>query len=406
VEHFDVSGLGATRQGARLKILMICNTDGALYVFRRPIIEAAVRRGDTVRTVSDESSYFERLRSLGATPLALSFSRHSVGLLDNFRLCISLWRLVREQAPDVVHSFTHKPAIYGTLAARLARVPVVCVTITGLGTLFMQTGLKAAFLRQALLLQYRAALPFARKVYFQNPDDLAYFTTRSIVRPDQAVLTGGSGIDLVKYPLPTPEEVAAARMTVERELGADLSSRLLVLFPARGVREKGFFEMYEAARQLQARQPGRFVFLHLGLVDEGSSSVISKQGIDAFARECGVHYLGFKDDIDRYMRASDVVALPSYREGTPRSLIEAAAFGKAVVTTDAPGCRETVLDGVTGYLCKVGDVESLRACIEKIDVPFLARVRGAARALCEEKYDARKLVELTLAAYATRKPQA
>jgi N,N'-diacetylbacillosaminyl-diphospho-undecaprenol alpha-1,3-N-acetylgalactosaminyltransferase len=382
-----------------MKILMICNTDGALYVFRQPIIEAAISEGHTVHTISGESDYFDRLRRLGTQPVAMDFARHSIGLGDNLRLSVELWRHMRAIKPDVVHGFTHKPAIYGTLAARLAGVRALHVTITGLGTLFVRTGWKAALLRFALLAQYRLALRFARRVYFQNPDDLNYFVSHRVVNADKAVLTGGSGIDLAKYPLPCAQEETAARANVAAELTQSLDGKIFVLFPARGVREKGFFEMYEGARQLHARRPGRYVVVHLGLIDSASSGVISREGIEAYAHECGVHYLGFRNDIDRYMRACDVVALPSYREGTPRSLIEALAFGKAVVTTDAPGCKETVVVGENGLLCRVGDAASLSEALLKIDESFVAHARSRSRSLCESKYDAARIVDLTLAGY-------
>jgi N,N'-diacetylbacillosaminyl-diphospho-undecaprenol alpha-1,3-N-acetylgalactosaminyltransferase len=389
-----------------MKILMICNTDGALYVFRKPIIEAAIRAGHSVDSLSDRSDYFDRLKALGVHPVALDFSRHSVGVLDNLRLCLALWRGIRAVRPTVVHGFTHKPAIFGTLAARLAGVRPVFVTITGLGTLFIRPGFKAAVLRQLLLLQYRIALRFARRVFFQNPDDLDYFVASGVLPARKAVLTHGSGIDLREHALPSPDQVKQARATLQSELGVTMEDTLVVLFPARGVREKGFQEFYEAARVLNAQHPGRYLFLHLGLVDSASSGVVSREGIDAFARQCGVRYLGFKDDITRYMTACDIVALPSYREGTPRSLIEALALGKFIVTTDTPGCRETVRPGWNGLLCRVGSAQSLAEQLATVDQAMLSATPSRARAYCEEKYDAAKLVDLTLRSYQDAVPQA
>jgi N,N'-diacetylbacillosaminyl-diphospho-undecaprenol alpha-1,3-N-acetylgalactosaminyltransferase len=383
-----------------MKILMICNTDGALYVFRKPIIEAAIARGDAVHALTGRSDYFERLERLGVQPVALDFARHSVGLGSNLGLLLALWRATRRLAPDVVHGFTHKPAIYGTIAARLAGVKARLVTITGLGTLFIRDDLKSRLLRLALLAQYRFALRFAHRVFFQNPDDLKYFVDRGIVDASKATLTGGSGLDLSEFDLPTPEQAQAARDSVETEIGTSLQGRRLVLFPARGVREKGFHEFYAAAREIRDLLPGQYVFIHLGLVDEASSGVISRQGIVGYARQCGVHYLGFKDDIARYMTAADIVALPSYREGTPRSLIEALALGKAIVTTDAAGCRETVIDGWNGFLCEPADSRSLVCALLRIDDAFIALTRSRSRAFCESKYDARRLVETTLNCYA------
>ncbi|CAD5370707.1 Lipid carrier : UDP-N-acetylgalactosaminyltransferase; Putative glycosyltransferase [Rubrivivax sp. A210] len=383
-----------------MKICMICNTDGALYVFRKPIVQAAVARGHQVHAIADRSRYFEKLEGLGMVPEALDFGRHSVGLGSNLRLLWALRQALRRQAPDVVHSFTHKPAIYGTLAARMAGVRARLVTITGLGTLFTNHDLKSRILRFALVTQYRFALRFAHHVFFQNPDDLAYFVDNGIVNPAKAILTNGSGVDLEEFDLPSPAAVQDARLSLSGELGAALGDRTLVVFPARGVREKGFHLFYDAARQIHRLMPGRYVFMHLGLVDNASGSGITGQNIAAYAKDCGVHYLGFKDDIGRYMAAADIVALPSYyREGTPRSMIEALALGKVVVTTDAPGCRETVIDGWNGHLCKPADGHSFIAALLKVDTAFAAAARQRSRALCEAKFDVRHLVALTLEKY-------
>jgi N,N'-diacetylbacillosaminyl-diphospho-undecaprenol alpha-1,3-N-acetylgalactosaminyltransferase len=382
-----------------MKILMIVNTDGALYVFRKPIISKLISLGHEVVSISSESRYFDWLRKLGVKPIALDFARHSVSPIQNFQLLIQLYRLIRQQCPDIVHSFTHKPAIYGTGGAWLAGVRGIFITITGLGTLFMRDDAKSKLLRWLLLVQYKFALQFATTVFFQNPDDMAYFISRKIIDPRKAVLTHGSGIDLEEFPCPSLDEVALAKLSLGNELGVDLSGRKVVLFPARGVREKGFFEFYEAARIVNRLEPNGFTFIHLGLVDVASSSQISKDGIEKFAAECGVHYLGYKDNIQDYIKASDIVTLPSYSEGTPRSLLEALALGKVIVATDAPGCRETVIDGWNGYLCKVGDAKSLAAKLLAVDEDFIFKAITRSRKYCEMKYDSIWLVELTVKSY-------
>ena len=382
-----------------MKILMICNTDGALYVFRKPIIKAALAAGHDVVGISGESEYVERLRALGVRMHVVDFSRHSVGIFDNFRLFLRLLQLIRVEQPDVVHGFTHKPAIYGTLAAWLAGIKRVHVTITGLGTLFIRDDLKSRILRKLLLWQYFIALRCANWIYFQNSDDLEYFTSLGVVKVERSVLTHGSGIDLSEYPFPSDNECHVARHSIELELGENLESKRIVLLPARGVREKGFFEFYEAARIINDLEPQRYVFMHLGLIDSASSCGIPAGDVAEFARKCGVRYLGFKDDIDRYFRGSDIVALPSYREGTPRSLIEALALGKCIITTDVPGCRETVLAGWNGYLCTVSSSSSLAASLLRAEDDFILKARTRARKLCETKYDVRRLVDLTLRKY-------
>lgn len=382
-----------------MKVLMIVNTDGALYVFRKPIIQRLISLGHEVSSISSESRYFGLLGSLGVKPLALDFARHSVSPLKNIVLLSQLYALIKQQQPAVVHSFTHKPAIYGTLAARIAGIKGIFVTITGMGTLFLRTDFKAKLLRWLLLMQYKVALRFATTIYFQNPDDMHYFISRKVVDPKKVVLTNGSGIDLKEFPCPSSTEVAEAKSSLALELGLVLSDRKVVLFPARGVKEKGFSEFYEAAKLVNQLEPDKYVFIHLGLIDLDSSSQLTKNGIEHLAAECGVHYLGYKDNIQDYMCASDIVALPSYGEGTPRSLLEALALGKVVVATDVPGCRETLLDGWNGFMCKVGDAKSLASKLLAVNDDLVGIAVTRSRKYCEIKYDATLLVDLTINSY-------
>src|SRR6267143_797119 len=245
-----------------MKVLMIVNTDGSLYVFRKPIINKLISLGHEVVSISSESRYFAWLRELGVNPIALEFSRHSVSPIHNLRLLSRLFGLIKQQRPDIVHNFTHKPAIYGTLGAWLAGVPKIFITVTGLGTLFVRDDPRTKLMRWLLLLQYRIALRFATTVFFQNPDDMALFTSRDIIDPKKAVLTFGSGLDLEEFPCPSVKDVAHARSGLSNELGIDLYGRKIVLFPARGVPEKGFFEFYEAAKIITRLRPEGYAFIH------------------------------------------------------------------------------------------------------------------------------------------------
>ncbi len=382
-----------------MKIMMIVNTDGALYVFRKPIIQKLIDLGHAVVSISSKSHYFQKIKDLGVEPISLDFARHSISVTQNFGILVRLYYLIKLQKPDIVHCFTHKPAIYGTIAARIVGVKGIFITITGLGTLFVRNDTKAKFLRWILLIQYKFALQFASVVFFQNPDDMDYFVSHKIIDSNKVTLTNGSGIDLLEYAFPSIHDVNQAKLKLAEEIGIDLSCRKIVLFTARGVKEKGFYEFYEAAKIVNNLEPDKYLFIHLGLVDSESSSQISKNRIDIFASNCGVQYLGFKDNIKFYMKASDIVVLPSYGEGTPRSLIEALAFGKVILTTDAPGCRETVVDGWNGFLCKIGDVNSLVAKMLAINNSFIEIARSRSRKYCEKKYDVSMLVDKTIESY-------
>ena len=383
-----------------MKVLLIVNTDGALFRFRKPIIRALTAQRHSIVSLSSRSHYFDALAALGVETHELDFARHSYSVWRNLWLGIRILRFIRQERPDIVHSFTHKPAIFGSLAARFCSIRGVFVTITGLGSVFSRSGPRTWLLRQAMLAQYRIALRTVDRVYFQNPDDMAYFIRHRIVRKEKAVLTHGSGIDLKEYPLLSAAEREACRRGLSAEVGFDLGRRRVVLFAARGIPEKGLFEFYEASRLVNALEPEKYAFVHLGLVDADASGFVDGDTVAHFARQNGVAYLGFREDMVRYMTATDIVVLPSvYREGTPRVLIEALALGKVVVTTDMPGCKETVIDGWNGFLCAPRDARSLASNILAIDDEMIERCRTRSRRLCERKYDAAELTALTLRDY-------
>lgn len=382
-----------------MKIVLLCNSDGALFVFRNPLIRALLDAGHDVLCVCPKGAYEERLIGMGARLHTVEFDRHSISPFSNLRLMYELWRIIRGEKPDVVHGFTHKGVIFGSLAARLAQVKRIVATVTGLGTLFIRQGTAARLLRWALILQYRLSVSRRVKVLFQNRDDRDEFVSLGAVSLDQTLLTNGSGIDLTEFTRPSHDEVAQYREALGAEMGTEIGGRIVVLFPARGVKEKGFFEFYRAARSIQCSWPDRYVFLHLGLVDYDTLGHISAAEIAEFAQLHGVHYLGFKDNLADYMSATDIVALPSYREGVPRSLIEALALGKVVVATDVPGCRETVLDGRNGFLVAPQSADDLANAIVKVDRSMIECAGNISREYCEEKFDVAELNKLTFRLY-------
>ncbi|MEQ9462526.1 MAG: glycosyltransferase family 4 protein [Haliea sp.] len=382
-----------------MRIVHVCNTDGALSVFRGPLIKALSKAGHEVYTISARSDYFDELRKLGAHPIELPMDRHGVGLFSNLKLFIGLYKCVKGLAPDIVHNFTHKPAIFGTLAAKLAGVKTIVITVTGLGTVFVNDGAKNKFVRAILLLHYAVVTRLAITTFFQNPDDQRLFESAGVTPPNKSVLTNGSGIDLTETILPTGACLERAREELSAELGTPLEDKRIVIFPARGVKEKGFFEYYQAAKRIHQRYPSSYVFLHVGLIDSSLSNSISGRDLGVHALDCGVTYLGFRRDIMNIVAASDIVCLPSYREGTPRSLIEALALGKVIVTTDAPGCRETVIPGENGYWCSPRDVSGLVDALLRVDDTMIDRSKTISRTLCEKKYDVDHLIELTEKAY-------
>ena len=291
--------------------------------------------------------------------------------MRDVRTVRALTALYREIQPDVVLTYTIKPVIYGSLAARLAGVPRVCSMITGLGYSFGTTTWRQRALNPIVRSLFRLALARNEIVFFQNPDDLRQFVESGLANDHQAVLVNGSGIDLAHFSVaPLPE-------------GAPV-----FLLSARLIWEKGVGEYVEAARTLKAEYPAAR-FRLLGPLDPNPAAV-SRAQLDAWRAEGVIEYLGFADDVRPAIAAASVFVLPSsYREGTPRSVLEALAMGRAVITTDAPGCRETVKRGENGFLVPTKDSRALADAMETfLRDPGLVRRMGArSRAIAEEKYD-------------------
>ena len=259
------------------------------------------------------------------------------------------WRFVRlfsKVRPDIYLGYTVKPNVYGSLVAHMMDIPVIN-NIAGLGAVFIKDG----WLVWVVRLLYRLALKRSAKVFFQNPDDRALFVDGGMVRAEVAELLPGSGIDL-------------RRFTSLPKANAE-NPRFRFLLIARMLRDKGVGEYVDAARLLRQRWP-QAEFCLLGFVDVQNPAAILRAEIEAWVAEDVVNYLGVSDDVRTQLATADCVVLPSYREGTPRTLLEAAAMALPIITTDAVGCREVVDDGVNGYLCKARDAGDLAEKMERM----------------------------------------
>ncbi len=330
---------------SRQKILMICNTDAALCTFRYPLIQKLKKDGYIISTISSKSEYHKELESFVQTAHYVNID-NSLNPFSLIKLIRSLYHIILVEKPDIVHNFTHKPCIYGTIAARKANVKKIYSTITGLGRVFTYHTLKHKFLQQIMYFQYNYSQKYATKVFFQNTDDLNQFVSKKIIPAEKALLTNGSAIDLEVYTLSDFEEKKAFRSFIEKECDANFANKPIVIFPARAIIEKGVEYFYEAAEKMN-KQSNNYIFIHLG--GPYGKSKYSEENLLKKAKHAGVYYLGYRTDIKNFLMGSDIVVLPSfYREGVPHSLIEGMALGNIILTTDLPGCRETVEQNYNG----------------------------------------------------------
>ncbi|RDU96053.1 glycosyltransferase family 4 protein [Trinickia dinghuensis] len=335
----------ASAQAAPLTVCLVCNTGFAIYTYRQGVIRMLVAKGVRVIVLAPRDRTFALLEQMGCQCIDLPVASKGTNPLRDLHTLAALYRHYRTIRPDVVFHYTIKANIYGSVAAWLARVPSIAVT-TGLGYVFIQKS-RAASVAKAL---YRFAFRFPREVWFLNRDDhTAFLDERLLAHPERAKLLHGEGVDIDHFgltPLPRSEHVTFV-----------LIGRLLW--------DKGVGEYVEAARILRARHP-QARFQLLGPVGVDNPSAIAQADIDGWTGEGLVEYLGEAHDVRPFIAQADCVVLPSYREGVPRTLMEASAMGRPIVATDVPGCREVVDDGVTGLLCEVKNAQSLAAKLERI----------------------------------------
>ena len=328
-----------------VKVAIALNTAWNLVNFRSGLIKALVSRGYEVVAVAPEDGYASQLQTLGCRYLPLPMDNKGTHPGRDLLLLVRFFTLMRAEKPDVFLGYTVKPNVYGSLAAHALRIPVIN-NVAGLGTVFIKGG----WLNQLVRGLYRIALSRSAKVFFQNDDDRRLFVSGGLVSETVTDRLPGSGVDLVKFrPSPLP-----ARHVV----------RFLLI--ARMLWDKGVGEFVEAARLLKQRGIDADCCL-LGFLDVQNPAAISRKQIDDWVAEGVVRYLGVSDNVQNEIAQADCIVLPSfYREGTPRTLLEAAAMARPIVTTDSVGCRDVVDNGVNGFLCKPKDASDLADKMRRI----------------------------------------
>lgn len=358
------------------RILVMGGFAESLVNFRGVLLREMVACGHEVYTCAPEVSteVGAALSEFGVTYYPVTLDRTGLNPIRDLLSIKSLVALFRSIKPDIFLGYTIKPVIYGSIAARIAGVPAIFSMITGLGYSFSGDSLKSKFVGVVAGFLYRLAVKFNKHVFFQNPDDLALFQKKGFFRDiGQAVLINGSGVDIDEYfPVAYPSSV----------------SFLLI---ARLIRDKGIYEYANASRRVREKYPD-MKFRLAGWIDQNPCA-IEERDLQAWQETGDIEFVGRLTDVRPALADCFVYVLPSYREGTPRTVLEAMAMGRPIITTDVPGCRETVRQGVNGYLVPVRDVDSLVEAMETcIEQPDLVKQMGqASRKIAEEKYDVRKV---------------
>lgn len=363
------------------KVVLLGSYAPSLINFRGDFIKQMVSSGNAVIACAPDASLelIKKLHEMGAHYQNVPLSRTGLNPVNDVSTFLFLFKLFRKHRPDYVFSYTIKPVIYGSLAAKLARVPNIYAMITGLGSVFSSAGTKAGIIRWWVSILYRVSLAVNNRIFFQNSDDVSEFLKRKILKSaDKAVLINGSGVNVHFFePCQYPTTIT-------------------FLLIARFLKDKGLIEYVEAASIIKEKYP--FVQFDLvGWRDE-NPACISESQLDVLIAKGNVRCLGKLDDVRPAIANASVYVLPSYREGRPRTVLEAMAMGRPIISTDAPGCRETVVENDNGFLVPIKNVSKLAAAMEKfIQQPELIPVMGArSRALAVEKYDVQKINAIIL----------
>ncbi len=373
-----------------MKRLLFLLNDAPFFISHRLSIALAARQaGWEVHVaapvnVSEDEAAAAAIERAGVGFHAVPLNRGGINPLAEFRLIAAYWRLMRRLQPDLVHAVAMKPGAYGGTVARMLRVPGLVVAVTGLGFLFLRDTAKTHLLRHIVLTLYGFAFGHRNcRAIFQNPDDLALFQATKMLGKTPVHMIRGCGVDLETF-APSPEPDGPP----------------IVVFPARIIADKGIHEFIAAVRSLKAQgTAARFVLV--GRTDPDNPTDVGEDTIRQWESEGLVTWRGFADDMPGVFRDCHIVCLPSYREGLPRTLIEAAACGRAIVTTDVPGCREIVHDGENGLLVPARDGAATAQALKRlIDDDNLRReMARRGRAYAEAEFSVGRFVDDSLDVY-------
>lgn len=357
-----------------MKIAVISSHTPSLFWFRMDMMLEFIRRGSTVIAIGNEpeSKWAEEFRKSGIRYLSVPVQKNGTNPIKDLETYRALKRVLATERPDKVFTYQAKTVIYGGMAAHKLGIGAYPL-IAGVGSVFLSSGIKASVVRMVLKTEYRVSMKHAEKVFFQNPDDVKVFTDNKIISADSVVMLNGSGVNLNRFKLvPLPEKP-------------------VFLCVSRLIRDKGVGEYLQAAKSVKERFP-EVRFLLVGPYDTNPSALTPEE-LKPYIDDGVIEYFGEQMDVRPYLAECSIFVLPSYREGTPKAVLEAMACGRAVLTTDVPGCRETVKDGENGYLVPVKDVSALvRRMEELIQDPGSVKKMGASgRKLVEEKFDVDKV---------------
>jgi glycosyltransferase involved in cell wall biosynthesis len=356
-----------------MKLAIVINTSWNIYNFRMSLIKAFQDHGIQVYAIAPQDDYSKYLQENHCHYIPITIKNSGTNPVDDLKLFFQLHAIYKKIRPDIILHYTIKPNIYGSLAASLLKIPVIN-NVSGLGTVFLNNSLSS----QIAINMYKLAFKSPKKVFFQNHEDLNLFLEKKLIRKEIADTLPGSGINLHKFrPSPIPENETFTFLLI---------ARLLI--------DKGITE-YAQAIQILRSKGIKAKFQLLGATDFQHKRGIPQHLLSNWVQEGIVDYLGTTDEVEKYIQQADCIILPSYREGTPRTLLEAASCGRPMIATNVAGCNNVVEDNFNGFLCNIKDGKDLADKMEKMyqmDKKNLQVMGTNSRALVEKKFDEKIVV--------------
>jgi N,N'-diacetylbacillosaminyl-diphospho-undecaprenol alpha-1,3-N-acetylgalactosaminyltransferase len=361
-----------------MKIAFLSHFDLNLFLFRLPIMKELVKKGNVVYAVCPKGEVFDKFKEFGIKAVEYKIDRGSLNIFKEINTIKNIKEVINKIDPDILHTFMHKPNIYGNLIFHKNTIN----TVTGLGSFFIHNDFKSKIVKKIIELGYKITTKNTKRVIFQNSDDLNYFVNKNIIVKEKVVLIKSSGIDINKW--------KNENINFKKETLGIFDDKPIVLMIARVIKDKGVKEYIKAAESLKDKAH----FLYVGDIDKGNKNAFMPDWKN-------VKYLGFRRDIKELISICDIFILPSYREGVPRTLLEAASMSKPIITTDAPGCREVVEDNKNGFLVPIKDYKTLVQKLEiLIDNPDLREKFGEnSRIKAEKEFDIKIIVDKYLKIY-------
>ncbi len=358
-----------------MKFILISPKNRTAYNFRGDLVKKIIASGYEVIITGPNKDNIEKVLELGAKFVEIPMNKSGVNPLKDLSYMKKLKNLFKEEKPDVILGYTSKPVIYGSIAGRLAGVPHKVAMVTGAGYAFTAKTVKAKIIKLVMSILYKIGFMCANTVIFQNPDDKAQFINEKLVNKSKCHVVNGSGVNMEKFSVtPYPEKVS-------------------FLMVSRVMYSKGIREYLRACEIVKEKYPEVRCML-LGAC-EGMQDSLSQEDLNSYIERGIIEHFGETDTVADYYKQCSVYVLPSYREGVPRTVLEATAMGRAAITTHAPGCRETVIDGETGYLVEIKDADAVAdRMIKFIENPELIEKMGkASLEYCKQKFDVKKVNE-------------